>query len=81
MRYEVWSYSKSWKKWIRNIYPSLDEAQKRYERLRGLGRKAKQPQPMNTGLSIFDRLKTWFAQTFLPKKSRKPKLDVPSRLV
>jgi hypothetical protein len=78
MRYEVWSYSKSWKKWIRNIYPSLDDAQKRYERLRAIGRTVKPPQPMNTGLPLLDRLKTFFIQPFMRKKRRKRKKEVVS---
>jgi hypothetical protein len=78
MRYEVWSYSKSWKKWIRNIYPSLDDAQKRYERLHTIGRRVKPPQPMNTGLPLLDRLKTLLAQPFTRKKRRERRKELPS---
>jgi hypothetical protein len=71
MRYEVWFYSKSWKKWIRNIYPSIDDAQKRYERLQRIGRTVKPPQPMNAGVPVFERLKVMLAGLFMKRKHRK----------
>lgn len=78
MRYEVWSYSKSWKKWIRNIYSSLEDAQKRYERLHGIGRRVKPPQPMNTGLPLLDRVKTFLVQPFMRKKRKKRRKETAS---
>jgi hypothetical protein len=78
MRYEVWAYSKSWKKWIRNIYPTHEEAQKRYERLQNKGRRVKPPQPMNTGLPLLDRLKTFLAPLFKKKKHRRRRKETLS---
>jgi len=59
MRFEVWCYSNSWGKWIRNVYPNLQDAQKRYEVLESLGKNVRPPQPVNTGLPLFD----WVAYT------------------
>lgn len=55
-RYEVWRYSNSWGKWIRDIYPDLDEANKRYEFLQQRGKKARPPRPFNHGLPLTDRV-------------------------
>lgn len=55
-RYEVWRYSQSWNKWLRDIYRDPEEAQARYEFLLRKGKKAKPPRPFNSGVPIFDRV-------------------------
>jgi hypothetical protein len=54
--YEVWRYSNSWKKWVRDIYRDPVAAQARYEFLVRRGRKARAPQPFNSGLPITERI-------------------------
>ena len=44
--------------WIRDIYKELHVAERRHERLKRIGKKTKPPQPVNTGLSVWDRLST-----------------------
>jgi hypothetical protein len=63
MKYEVWGYSRSWRRWVRCIYPTQDFADKRYQYLKRIGRAVKPPQPLGTGISplyhciaFFDRL-------------------------
>ena len=55
-RHEVWRYSKSNKQWIRDVYTNLEDAQRRYTRLKAKGKKIKPPQPVGTGISLIDRL-------------------------
>lgn len=55
-RYEVWRYSNSWKKWVRDIYRDSEEAQARYEFLLRRGKKARAPRPFNSGLPLVDRV-------------------------
>jgi hypothetical protein len=54
--YEVWRYSTTWKKWVRDVYRDPEEAQQRYEHLLRRGKTAKAPQPFNSGLPIADRI-------------------------
>lgn len=71
MRVEVWCYSKTWGKWIRNIYTNPDDAHKRYERLKRMGKRVKPPQPVNTGLPLYDRVGTFLASAMLRIRGRK----------
>lgn len=65
MKYEVWRYSESWGKWIRDIYFDIGEAQRRYELLQKNGKRAKRPQPMNEGLTMFEKLSPHGRKVFL----------------
>ena len=49
MKYEVWGYSRSLRRWVRHIYPTLDFADTRYRYLQKIGRAVKPPQPLGTG--------------------------------
>lgn len=71
MRYEVWCYSRSWRKWIRGVYTSTEAAQKRYERLQRLGRRVKPPQPVNQGLPLFDRVSFFIEDAIERAKSKR----------
>ncbi|HEX8955905.1 MAG TPA: hypothetical protein VF798_06505 [Burkholderiaceae bacterium] len=53
MKYEVWGYSRSARRWIRGVYPTLDFANTRYQYLRRIGRAVKPPQPFGKGISSF----------------------------
>lgn len=55
-RYEVWSYSPTWGKWIRDIYPDVHSATMRYEDLVLFGGIARPPRPANLRLPVKDRL-------------------------
>ncbi len=55
-RYEVWSYSATWQKWIRDIYPDLESARMRYEDLLMFGGAALPPRPANLRLPVKERL-------------------------
>lgn len=79
MRYEVWSYSKSWGKWVRNVYPQLDDAQKHFDRLRRLGRRVHPPQPVNTGLPWADKLRV-LLNRLLKRKLRQARLGGHTRI-
>lgn len=51
-RFEVWRYSDSWNKWVRDIYRDPEEAQQRYEFLLRRGKKAKAPRPFNLSMKL-----------------------------
>lgn len=55
-RFEVWRYSDSWNKWVRDIYRDPEEAQQRYEFLLRRGKKAKAPRPFNSRLPFVLRI-------------------------
>lgn len=55
-RYEVWSYSTTWGKWIRDIYPDAGSALMRYEYLQMRGEAVRPPRPANQRLPWRDRL-------------------------
>lgn len=55
-RYEVWSYSTTWEKWIRDIYPDKGSATMRYEDLLLFGEAARPPRPANLPLPLKDRV-------------------------
>lgn len=63
-RYEVWSYSTDWGKWIRDIYPDLATATMRYEDLILFGEAARPPRPANLRLPLKDRLGFTLSQIF-----------------
>lgn len=65
VRYEVWRYSNTWGKWVRDIYPDADEAMQRYERLRRHGKTARPPRPFSRELSLRDRIEFLFSQAFM----------------
>ncbi|RJG03656.1 hypothetical protein [Noviherbaspirillum sedimenti] len=67
-RYEVWSYSTAWGKWIRDIYPDLGTATMRYEDLLLFGEAARPPRPANLPLPLKDRL--GFALSRIFKRAR-----------
>lgn len=67
-RYEVWRYSHSWGKWIRDIYPDITTATRRYQRLLTNGKKARPPRPFNRGLPLADRVD--FLLTRIFKRTR-----------
>lgn len=56
-RLEVWRYSHTWKKWVRDIYKDSDEAQRRYESLLRKGKKAKAPRPFTSKFPMMDRVR------------------------
>ena len=55
-RYEVWSYSATWQKWIRDIYPDFESARMRYEDLQLFGGAALPPRPANLRLPVKNKL-------------------------
>jgi len=55
-RYEVWSYSTYWEKWIRDIYPDADSAITRYEDLLLFGEAVRPPRLANSPLPLKDRM-------------------------
>ncbi|QAU33446.1 hypothetical protein [Janthinobacterium sp. 17J80-10] len=55
-RYEVWTYSTAWGKWIRDIYPDKASAIMRYEDLLLFGETARPPRPANLPLPLKDRV-------------------------
>jgi len=50
MKYEVWGYSRSLRRWVRKIYPTLDLAEARYRHLQNIKRSARPPQRLGTGI-------------------------------
>lgn len=94
MRYEVWSYSKTWGKWVRNVYPQVEDAEKHFTRLKKLGRRVHPPQPVNTGLPWAERMRILFNRMLrrrrplarmtghtrigTPDRQAKSKLEVPT---
>lgn len=54
--YEVWRYSITWKKWIRDVYFDMSKAEKRYDLLKKNGKRVKMPQPINKGIRFYEKL-------------------------
>ncbi len=71
-RYEVWRYSPSWGKWIRDIYPDGIEAARRYESLLRKGKTARPPRPFNSGLPLADRVGFMVSRLFRRTNTGKP---------
>ena len=69
-RYEVWRYSMSWNKWVRDIYRDSEEAQKRYEYLLKRGKRVAAPRPFNSGVPLTDRIGVAMSQLFKKSKYR-----------
>lgn len=78
-RYEVWRYSNSWKKWVRDIYRDSDLAQERYEYLLRRGKTVRAPQPFQSGLPITTRVGFMVGRLLARKKPAAPALHRPSR--
>jgi hypothetical protein len=75
-RYEVWHYSQSWDKWVRDIYRNLEEAQQRYDSLRRKGKSARAPRLYKMHIPLFERVGFVFSEVL---RRRNPSADA-SRL-
>lgn len=68
MRYEVWNYSRSLRRWVRKIYSSLDHADARYLYLKKIERYVKPPQPLGTGISFIYHWITFADRLIFPPR-------------